>query len=129
MIYGPTSAMLADAPLFEDIAEEFANRSRTGRRWRTTPSSTGQTIAREYARAAATAPVRQRLCTIALSKELNLPLPNYKPVESLAAHFGVVQQRAHHASTTPGCSRRRSVPRCTRPRRGACGCPCWNAGR
>ena len=53
-------------------------------------------IAREYARAAREAPVRQRLCTIALSKELRLPLPNHK-LESLAAHFGVVQQRAHHA--------------------------------
>lgn len=40
--------------------------------------------------------MRQRLCTIALSKELGLPLPNHK-LESLAAHFGVVQQRAHHA--------------------------------
>ena len=39
---------------------------------------------------------RQRLCTIALSKELALPLPNHK-LESLAAHYGVVQQRAHHA--------------------------------
>lgn len=53
-------------------------------------------IAREYARAAATAPVQQRLCTIALSKELQLPLPNHK-LESLAAHYGVVQERAHHA--------------------------------
>ncbi|CAM5288418.1 DEDDh family exonuclease [Streptomyces violaceorubidus] len=55
-----------------------------------------QMIAREYARADREAPVRQRLCTIALSKALDLPLPNHK-LESLAAHFGVVQQRAHHA--------------------------------
>ena len=53
-------------------------------------------IAREYARAEREAPVRQRLCTIALAKELGLPLANHK-LESLAAHFGVVQQRAHHA--------------------------------
>src|SRR5690606_17845685 len=55
-----------------------------------------QMSAREYARARVEAPVRQRLCTIALAKELGLPLPNHK-LESLAAHFGVVQQRAHHA--------------------------------
>ncbi|GAA4940035.1 hypothetical protein GCM10023238_02080 [Streptomyces heliomycini] len=55
-----------------------------------------QMIAREYARARSEAPVKQRLCTIALSKELRLPLPNHK-LESLAAHFGVVQRRAHHA--------------------------------
>jgi DNA polymerase-3 subunit epsilon len=53
-------------------------------------------IAREYARAERTAPVRQRLCTIALSKELGLPLANFK-LETLATHFGVVQRRAHNA--------------------------------
>ncbi|MGC0210001.1 DEDDh family exonuclease [Streptomyces levis] len=95
-IHGLTSEALEGAPLFQDIAEEFAARL-TGRvlvahnavfDW--------QMIAREYARAQREAPVRQRLCTIALSKELGLPLPNHK-LESLAAHFGVVQQRAHHA--------------------------------
>ncbi|MEU3853206.1 DEDDh family exonuclease [Streptomyces sp. NPDC029554] len=95
-IHGLTSEALEGAPLFQDIAEEFTARL-TGRvlvahnavfDW--------QMIAREYARAEREAPVRQRLCTIALSKELGLPLPNHK-LESLAAHFGVVQQRAHHA--------------------------------
>ncbi|WP_309093599.1 DEDDh family exonuclease [Streptomyces sp.] len=95
-IHGLTSEALEGAPLFQDIAEEFTARL-TGRvlvahnavfDW--------QMIAREYARAQREAPVRQRLCTIALSKELALPLPNHK-LESLAAHFGVVQRRAHHA--------------------------------
>ncbi len=95
-IHGLTSEALEGAPLFRDIAEEFTARL-TGRvlvahnavfDW--------QMIAREYARAQREAPVRQRLCTIALSKELALPLPNHK-LESLAAHFGVVQRRAHHA--------------------------------
>ncbi|MEG8280098.1 DEDDh family exonuclease [Streptomyces sp. AHA2] len=95
-IHGLTSEALEGSPLFADIAEEFTARL-TGRvlvahnavfDW--------QMIAREYARAEREAPVRQRLCTIALSKELGLPLPNHK-LESLAAHFGVVQQRAHHA--------------------------------
>ena len=53
-------------------------------------------IAREYARADHHVPVEQRLCTIVLSKELRLPLPNHQ-LASLAAHYGVVQQRAHHA--------------------------------
>ncbi|MFE6411478.1 DEDDh family exonuclease [Streptomyces sp. NPDC057837] len=95
-IHGLTSEALEGAPLFQDIAEELTARL-TGRvlvahnavfDW--------QMIAREYARAQREAPVRQRLCTIALSKELGLPLPNHK-LESLAAHFGVVQRRAHHA--------------------------------
>ncbi|MCX4720468.1 DEDDh family exonuclease [Streptomyces virginiae] len=95
-IHGLTSAMLADAPLFEDIAGEFADRLADRVLVAHNAIFDWQMIAREYARAATTAPVRQRLCTIALSKELNLPLPNHK-LESLAAHFGVVQQRAHHA--------------------------------
>ncbi|MFE4264857.1 DEDDh family exonuclease [Streptomyces sp. NPDC056883] len=95
-IHGLTSDMLQDAPLFKDIAGEFADRLADRVLVAHNAIFDWQMIAREYARAEATAPVRQRLCTIALSKELNLPLPNHK-LESLAAHFGVVQQRAHHA--------------------------------
>ncbi|MFE2246730.1 DEDDh family exonuclease, partial [Streptomyces lavendulae] len=95
-IHGITSEMLADAPLFEDIAEEFAERLADRVLVAHNAIFDWQMIAREYARASRTAPVRQRLCTIALSKELDLPLPNHK-LESLAAHYGVVQQRAHHA--------------------------------
>ncbi|MGW2670938.1 DEDDh family exonuclease [Streptomyces sp. NPDC001272] len=95
-IHGLTSEMLSDAPLFEDIAGEFAERLADRVLVAHNAIFDWQMIAREYARASSAAPVRQRLCTIALSKELDLPLPNHK-LESLAAHFGVVQQRAHHA--------------------------------
>ncbi|MER5492730.1 DEDDh family exonuclease [Streptomyces sp. NPDC002490] len=95
-IHGLTSAMLADAPLFAEIAEEFAARLDGRVLVAHNAVFDWSMIAREYARAQRTPPVRQRLCTIALSKELGLPLPNHK-LESLAAHFGVVQQRAHHA--------------------------------
>ncbi|MDK1474259.1 DEDDh family exonuclease [Streptomyces sp. 549] len=95
-IHGLTAEMLADAPLFADVAEEFAARL-AGRVLVAHNAVFDWTmIAREYARATRTAPVSQRLCTIALAKELGLPLPNHK-LESLAAHYGVVQQRAHHA--------------------------------
>jgi len=95
-IHGLTSDTLRDAPLFQDIAEEFSARLDGRVLVAHNAVFDWQMIAREYARAAREAPVRQRLCTIALSKELGLPLPNHK-LESLAAHFGVVQQRAHHA--------------------------------
>ena len=95
-IHGLTSKMLEGAPLFQDIAEEFASRLQDRVLVAHNAVFDWQMIAREYARAKLEAPVRQRLCTIALSKELGLPLPNHK-LESLAAHFGVVQQRAHHA--------------------------------
>ncbi|MER5754757.1 DEDDh family exonuclease [Streptomyces sp. NPDC002088] len=95
-IHGLTSDVLEGAPLFPDIAEEFAARLADRVLVAHNAVFDWQMIAREYARAEREAPVRQRLCTIALSKELRLPLPNHK-LESLAAHFGVVQQRAHHA--------------------------------
>ncbi|MFF9090705.1 DEDDh family exonuclease [Streptomyces sp. NPDC014991] len=95
-IHGLTSDVLEGAPLFGDIAEEFAARLDGRVLVAHNAVFDWQMIAREYARVRRQAPVRQRLCTIALSKELGLPLPNHK-LESLAAHFGVVQQRAHHA--------------------------------
>ncbi|KAB1143009.1 DEDDh family exonuclease [Streptomyces luteolifulvus] len=95
-IHGLTSEALEGAPLFPDIAEEFSDRLADRVLVAHNAVFDWQMIAREFARARREAPVRQRLCTIALSKELGLPLPNHK-LESLAAHFGVVQQRAHHA--------------------------------
>lgn len=95
-IHGLTSEALEGAPLFAEVAEEFASRLADRVLVAHNAVFDWQMIAREYARARREAPVRQRLCTIALAKELALPLPNHK-LESLAAHFGVVQRRAHHA--------------------------------
>ncbi|WP_165985413.1 DEDDh family exonuclease [Streptomyces sp. YIM 98790] len=95
-LHGLTSEMLAGAPLFTEIAEEFGERL-AGRVLVAHNAVFDWTmIAREYARSRRRAPVRQRLCTIALAKELSLPLANYK-LETLAAYYGVVQRRAHHA--------------------------------
>jgi DNA polymerase-3 subunit epsilon len=95
-IHGLTSDALEGAPLFTEVAEEFAARLAGRVLVAHNAVFDWQMIAREYARAGREAPVRQRLCTIALAKALALPLPNHK-LESLAAHFGVVQRRAHHA--------------------------------
>ncbi|MYU21728.1 DEDDh family exonuclease [Streptomyces sp. SID8352] len=95
-IHGLTSDVLEGAPLFREVAGEFAERLDGRVLVAHNAVFDWQMIAREYARAQGRAPVRQRLCTIALSKELGLPLPNHK-LETLAAHFGVVQRRAHHA--------------------------------
>ncbi|WP_221355036.1 DEDDh family exonuclease [Streptomyces beigongshangae] len=95
-IHGLTSDVLEGAPLFRDVAEEFASRLEGRVLVAHNAVFDWSMIAREYARVEREAPVRQRLCTIALSKELRLPLANHK-LESLAAHFGVVQRRAHHA--------------------------------
>ncbi|WP_461296719.1 DEDDh family exonuclease [Streptomyces harbinensis] len=95
-IHGLTSAMLADAPLFGQIAEEFARRLEGRVLVAHNAVFDWKMIAREYARADRVAPVEQRLCTIQLSKALRLPLANHR-LETLAAHFGVEQRRAHHA--------------------------------
>ncbi|MEV6396291.1 DEDDh family exonuclease [Streptomyces sp. NPDC051907] len=95
-IHGLTTDVLEGAPLFGEIAGELSERLDGRVLVAHNAIFDWSMIAREYARADRTAPTRQRLCTIALSKELRLPLPNHK-LESLAAHFGVVQQRAHHA--------------------------------
>jgi DNA polymerase III subunit epsilon len=95
-IHGLTSEVLAGAPLFPEVAEEFAARLAGRVLVAHNALFDWSMIAREYARAGLTAPVEQRLCTIALSKELGLPLPNHK-LETLAAHFGVEQRHAHHA--------------------------------
>ncbi|MBW1603668.1 DEDDh family exonuclease [Streptomyces sp. JJ66] len=95
-IHGLTSEMLADAPLFPDIAEEFGTRLADRVLVAHNAAFDWAMIAREFARTEHTVPVRQRLCTIALSKAIGLTLPNHK-LESLAAHYGVTQRRAHHA--------------------------------
>ncbi|MFX4291974.1 DEDDh family exonuclease [Streptomyces bohaiensis] len=95
-IHGLTSETLADAPLFPEIAEELGRRLEGRVLVAHNAVFDWTMIAREYARAGGVPPVRQRLCTIALSKELGLPLPNHK-LSSLIAYFGVRQERAHHA--------------------------------
>jgi DNA polymerase III subunit epsilon len=95
-IHGLTGDVLEGAPLFGEITEEFSRRLDGRVLVAHNAVFDWSMIAREYARAGQAAPTRQRLCTIALAKELNLPLPNHR-LESLAAHYGVVQQRAHHA--------------------------------
>ncbi|HWM40186.1 MAG TPA: exonuclease domain-containing protein, partial [Streptomyces sp.] len=95
-IHGLTAEILADAPLFTEIADAFADRLADRVLVAHNAVFDWSMIAREYARAQRTPPVRQRLCTIALAKQLSLPLPNHK-LESLAAHYGVAQRHAHHA--------------------------------
>lgn len=127
-IHGLTSDVLRGAPLFQDIVEEFSTRLDGRVLVAHNAVFDWQMIAREYARAEREAPVRQRLCTIALSKELALPLPNHK-LESLAAHFGVVQQRAHHALDDARVLAEAFRPSLRAAAEGACGCRCTSAGR
>ncbi|MFC6595303.1 DEDDh family exonuclease [Kitasatospora paranensis] len=95
-IHGLTGAMLADAPTFPEIAEELAERLRDRVMVAHNALFDWNMISREYSRAGLRAPVEQRLCTMVLSRDLGLPLPNGK-LSSLAEYFGVQQRQAHNA--------------------------------
>ncbi|MEO3752826.1 DEDDh family exonuclease [Streptomyces sp. B6B3] len=95
-IHGLTADMLADAPLFAEIAGDLSDRLAGRVLVAHNAEFDWAMIAREYARTQGAAPVDHRLCTIKLSKALALPLRNHK-LETLAAYFGVAQRRAHHA--------------------------------
>ncbi|MFI0240157.1 TerD family protein [Streptomyces sp. NPDC016845] len=53
-------------------------------------------LAHEFARARMWLPVSQRLCTLALNRQVDPPTDDMK-LGTLAAHYGVPQQRAHEA--------------------------------
>ncbi|MEU6310899.1 DEDDh family exonuclease [Streptomyces sp. NPDC047014] len=53
-------------------------------------------LAHEFARAGLTLPVSRRLCTLALNRRVEPPTDSLS-LASLAAHYGVVQTRAHDA--------------------------------
>ncbi|MEW2245919.1 TerD family protein [Streptomyces sp. NPDC006975] len=53
-------------------------------------------LAHEFARARMWLPVSQRLCTLALNRQVDPPTDDMK-LGTLAAHYGVSQQRAHDA--------------------------------
>ncbi|GAA2152198.1 DEDDh family exonuclease [Kitasatospora kazusensis] len=95
-IHGLTSAALAGAPTFPEIADELGERLRGRVMVAHNALFDWNMISREYSRAGLRAPVEQRLCTMVLSRDLGLPLPNGK-LASLAEYFGVQQRQAHNA--------------------------------
>ncbi|GAA2234772.1 MULTISPECIES: DEDDh family exonuclease [Kitasatospora] len=95
-IHGLTREMLADAPVFREIADELADRLCGRVMVAHNALFDWNMISREYSRAGLRAPVEQRLCTMVLSRDLGLPLPNGK-LATLAQYFGVQQRQAHNA--------------------------------
>ncbi|MFC8047844.1 exonuclease domain-containing protein [Nocardia sp. NPDC057353] len=53
-------------------------------------------LAAEFRRAGVRMPVRRRMCTLALARRIALPTADFT-LATLAAHYGVVQRRAHDA--------------------------------
>jgi DNA polymerase-3 subunit epsilon len=95
-IHGLTVAMLEDQPQFADIAGEVVKLLR-GR------TLVAHNVAFDYAFLAAEAeiadvalPVDTVMCTVELARRLGLGIDNLR-LETLAAHWGVAQQRPHDA--------------------------------
>ncbi|OBJ62800.1 DNA polymerase III subunit epsilon [Mycobacterium sp. 1423905.2] len=95
-VHGLTAAMLEDQPRFADIVSDVAQvlRGRT---------LVAHNVAFDYAFLAAEAelaeaelPVDSVMCTVELARRLELGLDNLR-LETLAAHWGVQQERPHDA--------------------------------
>ena len=95
-IHGLTSARLADAPTFEEIAPQVG----TLLSGRVLVAHNVQFdydfLAHEFARVRSWVPVGRRLCTLALNRLIGPATPDFK-LGTLAAHYGVRQERAHDA--------------------------------
>ena len=95
-VHGLTAAMLEDQPQFADIVGDLAEvvRGRT---------LVAHNVAFDYAFLAAEAeladaelPVDTVMCTVELARRLDLGVDNLR-LETLAAHWGVIQERPHDA--------------------------------
>jgi len=95
-IHGLTAAMLEDQPQFADMVGDVVGvlRGRT---------LVAHNVAFDYAFLAAEAeiagaelPVDNVMCTVELARRLNLGIQNLR-LETLAAHWGVTQERPHDA--------------------------------
>jgi DNA polymerase-3 subunit epsilon len=95
-VHGLTRERLAGAPRFAEIAPQLrevldgrvlvAHNAAFDHRF----------LAAEADRAGVALPVRQRLCTLALSRRLGLDVPDHR-LGTLADYWGVPQERAHEA--------------------------------
>ncbi|MFD6894152.1 TerD family protein [Rhodococcus sp. NPDC060086] len=95
-IHNLTRERLADAPRFTDIAGELADILDGGTLVAHNASFDYGFLDAEFRRAGRSIPAGQRLCTLALSRRLELDVPNYQ-LSTLAQHWQVQQLQAHDA--------------------------------
>ena len=95
-VHGITAERLLGAPTFDQIAPTVAELL-GGRVFVAHNARFDWTfVAAEMRSAGVDLPVRERLCTWRLAQRLDLPVENLR-LATLAAHWGVVQTRAHDA--------------------------------
>ncbi len=122
-VHGLTAAMLEDQPRFDDIVGDVIEvlRGRT---------LVAHNVAFDYAFLAAEAeiagaelPVDAVMCTVELARRLDLGIDNLR-LETLAAHWGVVQQRPHDAFDDAMVLTGVLGRPCGAPANATCGCRC-----
>ncbi|MFD4633702.1 TerD family protein [Streptomyces sp. NPDC058284] len=95
-VHGLTAERLRGAPPFEQVAGEIGALLRDRVLVAHNAQFDYDFLAHEFARARAYLPVTQRLCTLALNRQVDLPVEDMK-LGTLATHYGVPQTQAHDA--------------------------------
>jgi DNA polymerase-3 subunit epsilon len=95
-VHGLTRERLAGAPRFDEIAPRLLEVLDGRILVAHNAAFDHGFLAAEAERAGVALPVRQRLCTVALSRRLGIDVPDHR-LATLAGYWGVPQQRAHDA--------------------------------
>ncbi|WP_431995086.1 TerD family protein [Streptomyces griseoflavus] len=95
-VHGLTAERLQDAPTFDQVAGRIGAMLQDRILVAHNAQFDYDFLAYEFARARMWLPVSQRLCTLALSRQVDPPTEDMK-LGTLAAHYGIPQQRAHDA--------------------------------
>lgn len=95
-IHGLTPARLAGAPTFEDIAPQVGALLSSRVLVAHNAQFDYDFLAHEFAHVRSWVPVSRRLCTLALNRLAGPAIPDLK-LGTLAAHYGVRQEKAHDA--------------------------------
>ncbi|MFB8090182.1 TerD family protein [Streptomyces sp. NPDC055992] len=95
-VHGLTPERLAGAPTFEEVAPEVGALLSERVMVAHNAQFDYDFLAHEFARVRSWIPVRRRLCTLALNRLVGPATPDLK-LGTLAAHYGVRQERAHDA--------------------------------
>ncbi|MFF9623061.1 TerD family protein [Streptomyces griseosporeus] len=95
-VHGLTAARLAGAPTFEEIAPQVGALLSGRVLVAHNAQFDYDFLAHEFAHVRSWVPVGRRLCTLALNRLIGPAVPDLK-LGTLAAHYGVRQERAHDA--------------------------------
>ncbi|MEW1867366.1 TerD family protein [Streptomyces caelestis] len=95
-VHGLTVERLQGAPTFDQVAGRIGSMLQDRVLVAHNAQFDYDFLAHEFARARMWLPVSQRLCTLALNRQVDPPTDDMK-LGTLAAHYGVSQQHAHDA--------------------------------